>query len=60
MQQLSFLEVPPSPGDPAPVWATLDEEQRAALVRRLARLIAKTIAPTPAEHADERTEQDHE
>ena len=29
MQQLSFLEIPP-PGDAAPVWTMLDEEQRAA------------------------------
>jgi hypothetical protein len=59
MQQLSFLEAPP-PQDAAPVWNTLDEEQRAALVMKLARLIAKTIAPTPGEHDNERTEQDHE
>jgi hypothetical protein len=59
MQQLSFLEAPP-PQNAPPVWNTLDEEQRAGLVKRLARLIAKTIVPTPGEHADERTEQDHE
>lgn len=59
MQQLSFLEAPP-PQNAPPVWNTLDEEQRAALVKRLARLIAKTIAPAPREHDNERTEQDHE
>ena len=59
MQQLSFLEVP-SPGEAAPVWSTLEEEQRAAAVKRLARLMANTLAPTPGEHRDERTEQDHQ
>lgn len=59
MQQLSFLE-PPPPEDATPVWISLDEEQRAALVTKLARLMARTIAPTPGEHDDERTEQDHE
>jgi hypothetical protein len=44
--------------DAAPVWTMLDEEQRVALVTKLARLIAKTIAPRPGEHCDERTEQD--
>ena len=58
MQQLSFLEVPPP--DAAPVWTLLDEEQRAAVVTKLARLMAKTIAPTPGEHSDERTEQDQQ
>jgi hypothetical protein len=29
-------------------------------VTKLARLIARTIAPTPGEHDDERTKQDHE
>jgi hypothetical protein len=59
MQQLSFLEIPP-PDDAAPAWTMLDEEQRAAVVTKLARLMAKAIAPTPGEHSDERTEQDHE
>jgi hypothetical protein len=55
-EQLSFLEVSPA-GDAVPVWNTLDEEQQAALVMKLARLIAKTIDPTPGEeHDDERTE----
>ena len=55
MQQLSLLEVPPAE-DAAPVWNTLDEEQRTALVTKLARLIARTITHTPGEHDDERTE----
>jgi hypothetical protein len=55
MQQLSFLEVPP-PSDTALVSTMLDEEQRAEVVTKLARLMAKTIAPTPGEHSDERTE----
>jgi hypothetical protein len=59
MQQLNLLEVP-SPGEGAPVWSTLDEQQRHAVVTRLAQLMAKTIVPTPGEHRDERTEQDHQ
>jgi hypothetical protein len=59
MQQLSFLEIPP-PSDTAIVSTMLDEEQRAEVVTKLARLMAKTIAPTPGEHSDERTEQDHQ
>lgn len=58
MQQLSFLEAPPA-ADAVPVWTTLDEAQRTALVTTLARLIARTIAPTPGEPVDERTEQGH-
>ena len=52
MQQLSLLEVP-SPEDGDPVWNTLDEEQRTALVTKLARLIARTIAPAPGAHDHE-------
>jgi hypothetical protein len=59
MQQLSFLEAPP-PGEATPVWSSLDEAQRASVVTKLARLMARTIAHTPGEHNDERTEQDHE
>ncbi|KPK36810.1 MAG: hypothetical protein AMJ69_12945 [Gammaproteobacteria bacterium SG8_47] len=59
MQQLSFLEPPPQ-GKAPPVWTMLDEEQRAAVVRTLARMMAKTLAPTPGEHSDERAEQDHQ
>ena len=36
MQQLSFLEAPPA-ADAVPVWTTLDEAQRTALVTTLAR-----------------------
>lgn len=55
MQQLSLLEEP-SPAGAAPVWQTLDEEQRADVVRRLARLIAKAVVveqenkPEPEDH----------
>lgn len=42
-QQMSFLETPTSPGA-APVWATLDETQRAEVVALLARLIAQGAA----------------
>ena len=59
MQQLSFLD-PPPPNKGAPVWNTLDEERRASVVAKLARLMAKTIAHVTGEHDDERTEQDHE
>lgn len=57
MQQLSFLDPPPQRGA-VPVWEALDKEQRAHLVLRLARLIARAIA-TAGDHNDERTEQDH-
>jgi hypothetical protein len=56
VQQLSFLEPPPSREDAVPVWDALGEEQRARLVLRLARLIANTIEPTVREHADDRDE----
>jgi hypothetical protein len=37
-QQMSFLEVEtPTPAGAAPVWATLDEQQRAEPVATLAR-----------------------
>jgi hypothetical protein len=57
VQQLSFLDLPPRDGV-APVWDALDNEQRAQLVVRLARLIARSIA-TPGDGSDERAEQDH-
>ena len=56
MQQLSFLDPPPQRGG-VPVWEALDKEQRAHLVLRLARLIARAIAT--GDHNDERAEQDH-
>jgi phenylpyruvate tautomerase PptA (4-oxalocrotonate tautomerase family) len=52
MQQLSFLDAP-LPENVVPVWNTLDEEQRAALVNRLARLIAKTLETATSESRDE-------
>ena len=42
-QQMILLEDPP-PAGAAPVWNTLDEEQRAEIVTRLARLIAQALA----------------
>jgi len=57
MQQLSFLDPPPQ-REAAPAWEALDKEQRAHLVLRLARLIARAIAAA-GDHNDERTEQDH-
>jgi hypothetical protein len=54
MQQLSFLDPPPQQDAAPPVWNALDEEQRAALVTKLARLIARTIAQSPGERNDER------
>jgi hypothetical protein len=38
---LSFLSAPVLPKGAAPVWDALDDEQRAAVVATLARLIAK-------------------
>ncbi len=49
MQQLSFLEVP-VPDGAAPVWNTLDEEERAKAIALLALLIAKTIAEPEQEN----------
>jgi delta 1-pyrroline-5-carboxylate dehydrogenase len=48
-QQLSLLEVPATPGA-TPVWDALDEQERAAVVRRLAQLIAKTLASPEDNH----------
>jgi hypothetical protein len=56
MQQLSFLDPPPQQGA-VPVWEALDDEQRASLVLRLARLIAKAIAIS-GDRNDERAEQE--
>jgi len=52
MQQLSFLDAP-LPENVVPVWNALDEEQRAALVNKLARLIAKTLETSTSENRDE-------
>jgi len=56
VQQLSFLEPPPSRKDAVPVWDAIDEEQHARIVLRLARLIANTVEPTVREQADDRDE----
>lgn len=47
-QQLRLLEDPP-PAGVVPVWNTLDEQQRAEIVKKLAQVLAKTIAE-PEEH----------
>lgn len=47
-QQLRLLEDPPPVGT-VPVWTTLDEEQRAAIVKRLAQVLAQAIAE-PEDH----------
>ena len=52
MQQLSFLEPPPQE-NVVPAWHSLDEEQRARLLARLARLIVNVIVHTAGEHDDE-------
>jgi len=46
--QMSFLQTPP-PAGAAPVWATLDAEQRAEVVAALGRLIAKVSTPPDQE-----------
>ena len=48
MQQLTLLEDPPPAGD-APVWNTLNEAQRAEIIKKLAEVLAKTIAD-PEDH----------
>jgi hypothetical protein len=58
MQQLSFLDPPPQ-REAVPAWEALDKEQRAHLVLRLARLIARAIITAAGDHNDERAEQDH-
>jgi glycine cleavage system regulatory protein len=50
---MSFLERPVPPGA-APVWATLDEAQRAEIVAVLARLIAR-MGATQAETGEGET-----
>lgn len=52
MQQMSFLD-PPPPDQGAPVWDTLEADERARVVAKLARLMAKTIAHATGEHDDE-------
>jgi hypothetical protein len=49
-QQMRLLEDPP-PAGAVPVWTTLDEEQRAAIVKKLAQVLANAIAePREEEH----------
>ena len=55
MKQLSFFDPPRSRGKTA-IWSALDDEQRAAVVARLARLIIQTAIRSrvePEEDADE-------
>lgn len=48
-QQLSLLKTPRTT-DATPVWNTLNKQQRAAVVARLAQLIAKTLAQPKNNH----------
>ena len=55
MKQLSFFDPPRSTARTA-IWSALDDEQRAAVVARLARLIIQTATGSrvePEEDADE-------
>jgi hypothetical protein len=55
VKQLSFFDPPRSRGKTA-IWNALDDEQRAAVVVRLARLIIQTATGSrvePEENADE-------
>ena len=56
MKQLSFFDPPRSTGTTT-IWSALDEEQRAEVVVKLARLLAQTATGSrmePEENADER------
>jgi len=48
MQQLTLFGPPPAATD-GPIWTTLDDKQQAAVVTKLAELIAKTVAPADEE-----------
>ena len=48
-QQLRLLEDPP-PAGVAPVWHSLDEAQRAEIVKKLAQVIAKIVADPEERH----------
>ena len=55
MKQLSFFDPPRSRGKTA-IWSALDDEQKVAVVARLARLIIQTATGSrvePEENADE-------
>lgn len=56
--QMSLLD-PPLPGGSAPAWVALDDEQRAAVVSTLARLIAKVaVAPNEPYTTDSQESED--
>jgi hypothetical protein len=57
--QLSFMEELPRSGN-APVWATVDNEQRSEVVTTLGRLIAKTASANSEARADSDKEDDDE
>lgn len=51
---LAFLEQPdPPPGPSAAEWERLDETARIAALEILARLIARMLAPEPAEEVSD-------
>jgi len=55
VKQLSFFD-PPHPRDKTAIWGALDDEQKAEVVARLARLIARTATGSRVEseeHADD-------
>lgn len=52
MQQLHLFEPRPAAAV-APIWTTLDEKLQAAVVTKLAELMAKTVAPADEETHDE-------
>jgi hypothetical protein len=52
MQQLNLFEPRPAAAV-APIWTTLDEKRQAAVVTKLAELMAKTVAPADEETHDE-------
>lgn len=54
MNQLSLFE-PAEPDDAVPVWAALDEEQRAEVVATLARVMTKMVA-TPTDNKEKANE----
>lgn len=51
MQQLNLFNPPPAAA--APIWTALDQTQQAAVVTKLAELIAKTVAPADQETNNE-------
>ena len=50
--QLS-LRFPGTPAPPMGLWEQLDDESRADVVRKLARLIAQVAVPEPVEENDD-------